>query len=276
MSHLASKLWAFFCRDLQHEVSYRVNFLFQFSGSFFFVTTWFFISRSLAAAFQPPDELPGVSYFAFVLVGFAFFQYLQSTLNSFSSKIRQEQLTGTLEAMLVTPTPAALVILGSALWDYLMTTFRVGVVLLLGAGLARGFGEQVGFQVSGLPAFFVLLALTITAFAGIGILSAAFTVWLKRGDPVNYLISALSALLGGVFFRVEALPGWLQYISRLLPITHALEAIRKALLGGAGLAEVAGEMQILLLFSVVLIPLGLVAFVFSLRQARVAGTLVQY
>ncbi|TDI13908.1 MAG: ABC transporter permease, partial [Acidobacteria bacterium] len=150
MSHLASKLWAFFCRDLQHEVSYRVNFLFQFAGSFFFVTTWFFISRSLAAAFQPPDELPGVSYFAFVLVGFAFFQYLQSTLNSFSSKIRQEQLTGTLEAMLVTPTPAALVILGSALWDYLMTTFRVGVVLLLGVALARGFGGQVGFKASGL------------------------------------------------------------------------------------------------------------------------------
>ncbi len=276
MSHLASKMWAFFRRDLQHETSYRVNFLFQFAGSFFFVTTWFFISRSLAAAFQPPDDLPGVSYFAFVLVGFAFFQYLQSTLNSFSSKIRQEQLTGTLEAMLVTPTPAALVILGSALWDYLMTTFRVGVVLLLGVALARSFGGQVGFQVSGLPAFFVLLLLTITAFAGIGILSAAFTVWLKRGDPVNYLISSLSALLGGVFFRVDALPEWLQQISRLLPITHALEAIRRALLGGAGLAEVAGAMWILLLFSVVLIPVGLVAFLLSLRQARVAGTLVQY
>jgi ABC-2 type transport system permease protein len=276
MSGLASKLWAFFCRDLQHEVSYRVNFLFQFAGSFFFVTTWFFISRSLAGAFQPPEELPGVSYFAFVLVGFAFFQYLQSTLNSFSSKIRQEQLTGTLEAMLVTPTPPALVILGSTLWDYLMTTFRVGVVLLLGVALARGFGGEVGFQVAGLPAFFLLLALTITAFAGIGILSAAFTVWLKRGDPVNYLISALSALLGGVFFRVEAMPGWLQPISRLLPITHALEAIRKALLGGAGLAEVAGEMRILVLFSVVLIPAGLVAFIVSLRRARVAGTLVQY
>lgn len=271
-----SKLWAFFYRDLLHEISYRTHFLLQTVGSFFFVTMWFFISRFVAGAFRPPDDLPGVSYFAFVLVGFAFFQYLQATLNSFSSKIRREQLTGTLEAMLVTPTPSSLVILGSTVWDYLMTTFRVMVILALGAVLARASGEEIGLQASGLPAFFVLLLLTIIAFAGIGILSAAFTIWLKRGDPVNYLISAGSALLGGVFFQVEVMPMWLQQIARLLPITPALRAIRRALLTGAGISDVAGEIQVLALFAAVLVPLGLLAFALSLRQARVAGTLVQY
>jgi ABC-2 type transport system permease protein len=122
----------------------------------------------------------------------------------------------------------------------------------------------------------MLLVLTIAAFAGIGILSAAFTLWLKRGDPVNYLISALSALLGGVFFRVEVMPVWLQHLSRLLPITHSLSAIRRALLAGAGVGEVAGEARLLILFAVILIPVGLGAFTLALRQARVEGTLVQY
>ena len=60
MSGLIAKLWAFFYRDLLHEVSYRVNFLFQLTGSFFFVTTWFFISRFVAGAFQPPADLLAV------------------------------------------------------------------------------------------------------------------------------------------------------------------------------------------------------------------------
>jgi ABC-2 type transport system permease protein len=276
MSGLIAKLWAFFYRDLLHEVSYRVNFLFQLTGSFFFVTTWFFISRFVAGAFQPPPDLPGVSYFSFVLVGFAFFQYLQSTLASFSTKIRREQLTGTLEAMLVTPTRPSLVILGSTLWDYLMTTFRVVTILALGVLLARFFGEEVGLQVAGLPAFLLLMVLTMAAFAGVGILSAAFTLWLKRGDPVNYLISALSALLGGVFFRVEVMPTWVQHVAQFLPITHALRALRLALLTGAGPGAVMGEMQALAAFAVVLIPLGLGAFALALRQARIEGTLVQY
>ena len=276
MNRLLSKLWAFFYRDFLDEVSYRTSFLLQFGGSFLFVTTWFFIARWVAKSFEAPPGLPGVTYFAFVLVGFAFYQYLQATLTSFSAKIRREQLTGTLEAMLVTPTRASLVILGSTIWDFLMTTFRVAVILGIGSLLAWGFGERVGMRASGIPAFLLLLALTVAAFSGLGILSAAFTLWLKRGDPVNYLITAASAALGGVFFRVEVMPEWLQWVSRLLPITHALRGIRRALLAGAGIGEVAGDLRILLLFALILVPLGLGAFALALRRARVEGSLVHY
>lgn len=276
MRRLAAKVWAFFYRDFLNEVSYRTSFILQIGGSFFFVTTWFFISRFVARAFEPPADLPGVNYFAFVLVGYAFYQYLQATLTSFSAKIRREQLTGTLEAMLVTPTPASLVILGSTVWDFLMTTFRVAMILGIGSVLAWGSGGEVGFQAAGIPAFLVLLLLTVTSFSGIGILSAAFTIWLKRGDPVNYVITAASALLGGVFFQVEVMPGWLQRLAAFLPITHALRGIRRALLAGAGFREVATEIQVLVLFAAVLVPLGLGAFALALRRARVEGSLVQY
>ena len=276
MSRLLSKMWAFFYRDFLNEVSYRLSFLLQVGGSFLFVTTWFFVARFVARAFDAPEDLPGVSYFAFVLVGFAFYQYLSATLNSFSAKIRREQLTGTLEAMLVTPTPASLVILGSTVWDFLMTTFRVAVVLATGSLLAWGFGESVGLHAEGIPAFLLLLVLTVISFSGIGILSAAFTIWLKRGDPINYLITAGSGLLGGVFFQVEVLPGWLQNIAEFLPITHSLRGIRRALLAGAGIGEVAGSLQALTLFGLVLVPLGLGAFALALRRARVEGSLVQY
>ena len=276
MKGVISKLWGFLCRDFLNELSYRTSFLLQITGSCLFVTTWFFISRFVARAFEAPADLPGVSYFAFVLVGFAFYQYLNATLTSFSAKIRREQLTGTLEAMLVTPTPASLVILGSTAWDFLMTTFRVAVVLGMGSLLAWSSGAEIGLKAAGLPAFLLLLALTVVSFTGIGILSASFTIWLKRGDPVNYVITSASALLGGVFFQVEVMPDWLQRLAVLLPITHALRGIRRALLAGAGIADVAGEVQTLILFALALVPLGLAAFALALRRARVEGSLVQY
>ena len=276
MTRLLTKIWAFFYRDFLDEVSYRTSFLLQVAGALGYVGTWFFISRWVAKVFESPPELPGVGYFPFVLVGYAFYQYLQSTLQTFSAKIRREQLTGTLEAMLVTPTRASLVILGSSAWDFVMTTFRVAMILAIGTLLAWGFGERIGFRAEGIPAFLLLLALTVTAFSGIGILSAAFTIWLKRGDPVNYVITAASALLGGVFFQVDVMPAWLQSVAAFLPITHALRGIRRALLAGAGIGEVTGDLQILALFAAALVPLGMGAFTLALRRARVEGSLVQY
>ena len=48
------------------------------------------------------------------------------------------------------------------------------------------------------------------------------------------------------------------------------------LLAGAGLGDVVPEIRMLLLFTVVLVPVGLAAFALALRRARVEGSLVQY
>ena len=62
--------------------------------------------------------LDGIPPFDYVLVGLIFLGYFSTALLAFSAKIRSEQLLGTLEAMLVTPTPTALVIFFSASWEF--------------------------------------------------------------------------------------------------------------------------------------------------------------
>ena len=71
--------------------------------------------------------------------------------------------------------------------------------------------------------------------------SAAFTLALKRGDPLLWLSGGLSWLLGGVFFPTDMLPGGLRQAALVLPITHALEALRATLLGDATLKDVGGR-----------------------------------
>ena len=269
MSSLRTMM-AFFRKDLQEEMSYRTAFVMQLGGILLTVSLWYLIAQFL----QPPQgalpDLPGVPYFAYLLVGIAFYHYLASALGSFAAKLRGEQLTGTLEAMLMTPTPIPIIILSSALWDFFMTSVRVVLYLVLGAF----FGLHLRFD--SLLAFFIVLLLTILAFSGIGILSAAFILYLKRGDPINFLISSASALFGGVFIPTQTLPHNLGRLGKLLPITYALSGIRKSLLMGAHLRDLLPEILALLLFVVLLVPLGMAGFTLAVRKARQEGSLAQY
>jgi ABC-2 type transport system permease protein len=255
----ARQMLAFLRRDLLEELSYRTAFLMQMGGIFLTVSLWYLIARFLRPPETPLPGLPGVSYFAYLLVGIAFYHYLGSALNSFATKLRGEQVTGTLEAMLMTPTPLPVVILSSALWDFVMTSFRVVVYL----GLGAFFGLHLRFD-------------SLLAFSGIGILSAAFILYLKRGDPINFLISSASALFGGVFIPANALPNRLGELGRFLPITYALNGIRKSLLAGSKIQDLFPEIGALVAFVVLLLPLGIAGFSLAVRRAREEGSLAQY
>ena len=118
--------------------------------------------------------------------------------------------------------------------------------------------------------------MTILAFSGIGILSVSFVLYLKRGDPITWVISMMSALFGGVFFPPESTYPWVVSISHLLPITYALRAFRRALLQGSGFGTLLPDLLVLALFSAVLLPLGVLAFRLAVRRARQEGSLIQY
>ena len=104
------------------------------------------------------------------------------------------------------------------------------------------------------PAWLSLKALSRLAFRGM--LSAASTLVFKRGDPLLWLFASLSWLLGGVFFPVSLLPRMLQWMSALLPIRYALNALRATLLSGASFGDVQGDLSVLVAIAVLGIPLS--------------------
>jgi ABC-2 type transport system permease protein len=161
--------------------------------------------------------------------------------------------------------------LSSSLYAFVSTTLRLGVYLLLGLFL---FGMSLGSANWGAVA--LLLVLSVAAFSVFGVLSACFLLLFKRGDPVSWLLVGASGVVGGVFYPVSALPPWLGKLAQVLPITHSLEAVRRALLAGEGLSQLWREALILLLFAGVGLPLALAVFRWSVRRAKMTGTLAQY
>ena len=260
---------AFLRRDLLLQSSYRSAFVLNIVGIFFTVAIFYYLGQVFRTHLS--DRIREPDYFSFVLVGIAFYNYLGTALNSFSGSLRQAQLTGTLEPVLATPVGIPTLLLGSALYHFLYTSltalaYLAIAALFFGLDLSRANGGAV----------LVTLLLTILAFSALGILSAAFTLVWKRGDPLAFLLGSASALLGGVYFPATVLPAWLQSIAAWIPLTYALSAMRQSLIGGTPLRGVAPDLWKLALFAAVLIPLSVAAFSAALARARRDGSLAQY
>lgn len=261
---------AFLRRDIQLQLSYRFAFLLQLFGVFFSMLVFYFLSKLVGPSAAPYLADYGGSYFAFVLIGLAFSGYFGVGLQGFAGTLREAQTTGTLEAMLLTPTRLSTIVLSSSLYDYGFVTFQVLVYLVLGAAV---FGVEID---GNLPAALVILVLTIVAMTAVGIIAASFIMVLKRGDPVTWLFNSLGLLLGGVYYPVSLMPPWLQTLSRLLPITYALEAMRRALLTNASFQELMPDILALVIFSVVLVPVSLYVFRRAVHRAKVEGSLAHF
>ena len=262
---------SFLKRDFLIDISYKLKFLLQIGGIFISTLMLFFLSRLVGTGVANQMEPYGGNYFAFVLIGVAFADYLTVSLESFSGQIRNAQMMGTLEALLVTPTSVPTILFSSTLYNFSFTSVRVFLYLIIGV-----FVFGLSLHVMSLPAFFVVMVLTILAFSGIGLLSAAFIIVFKQGSPISLVMGTASALLGGVFYPVTVLPSWLKPYAYLLPITHALEAMRQVLLNGASFSVVYKEIIALSLFVIFLLPSGLFAFSCALKLARKEGSLIHY
>lgn len=262
------KVWAYMKKEFLIEMSYKFAFVFSVFGIFTGIATYFFIDRLFGQQMTPELAPFGAPYFAYVLVGNAFFTYVGTAIGGFSGRIGAEQEWGTLEVIFGTPTRLWVLILAMAIWN---TAYASVEVLLYFAVGGVGFG--VDFSRINWASLASILGLVIVAFKSIGLFEAGCMLVFKRGAVAAWAVNGLWALLGGVFFPVTVLPGWLQRISEWIPITHAIRGLQLAIYQGAPISELAHELRMLALFCIVLVPLGVLSWRWALRRARVEGSL---
>ena len=185
------------------------------SGIFFNLVTFYFLGHLVAGPTAGYLAAYGHGgYFPFVLMGLALASFQGVALTSISSAIQYGMYTGTLEAMLVTPTSLSTIIFASVLYQFVSALFSLLLYVAFGVLL---FGVSLGK--ANLLSAVVMLGLALLAQLPIGIISAGFLLVFKRGNPLTPLVGSLSSLLGGVYFPLAVLPGWLQSVV-LLPALH--------------------------------------------------------
>lgn len=262
--------WAFIRRDALIAASYRTAAVVQLLRILVAVPFFFYLSSLLGEKGAEHLARYGGSYFAFLLIGVGFLDYVGISLRSFTNSLRESQLTGTLEIIMLSPTRLWQLLLYSSLWVYLLATVRFGLYLLVGMLF------KLDLDQANVPAALVVLFLAVVALASFGIVSASVTLVIKRGEFLNTAMAMLSSFAGGVLFPVALLPGWLQVVAQFIPTTHALEGLRLALFQGYGVVELLPQILVLLAMIAVLLPIALGSFSLAMRWSRATGSLAQY
>lgn len=267
------RIWAFVVRDWRLELSYRMQFFMRVLSILILVTTFFFVSK-IFVGFADPRFTQWHDPLAAWLTGMAMLNYFMTGFSSLANAIRQEQVQGTLESVLMTPIGVPTVIVASSAWDFVQATFFSLLYLVFG-----WLFFDVHYMGNYLLAFAFLL-LTTFVLSCLGILSASFTMVFKRGDPFAIFLGAGSALFSGVFFPTQLIRDYagskVASISRVLPPTYGLDGIRRVLIEGQGFAQVRQPLISLLIFLAVLLPLSLWVFSRAVRRAKREGSLIQY
>ena len=190
---------------------------------------------------------------------------------TFDESLQDARRNGTLENLHVTQTSLPLILAGSSLYPFVLLSLRTVIYLGWGAAL---FGFPVG-DANWLGALLILAA-SVLAFSGLGILSASYLLVFKKGNPVNWAVVGLSSVVGGMMYPVSVLPAWLRYAARMSPVTYSLEGMRAAILGHASILELWPSLAALLIFAAFLLPLSVAVFSWALRRTKVTGTLTHF
>jgi ABC-2 type transport system permease protein len=265
------KLPAFMRRDFLVAWSYRMSFasdLVNLAGQ---ALVFAFIGKMIDPSDLPTFQGQEVTYLEFTAVGIALGVFIHFGLRRVSTAIRNEQLMGTLESLLVTPTRTATLQIGSVFFDLIYIPLQTAIFL---TAIALGFGLHLD-PAGILPATAVLLVF-IPFVWGLGVLSAAATLTFRRGMNAVALGAILLALGSGLYFPVELLPGWVTTAAELNPIALAVEGMRNALLGGARWPEIAPVIAKLAPLSALSLAVGIVAFKLALRREQRRGTIGLY
>ncbi len=208
---------------------------------------------------------------ASTLLGFIITYFAMDTLSNMSWSLMTEAQSGTLEQMYMSPAPSQLIVLGRSFSSLISASIQVVIMLLVMIPL---FGVTFNFTLDAL----VILAITLIGLLGFGYLMGGLTLIFKQIGPLANIIQNFVLIANGTFLPVALMPTWMASAVQLIPSTLGIVALRKVVLDGMSLSELAadGTLGILTLHSVAFFMLGWFIFAYCERIARRRGSLGQY
>src|SRR5258708_19562797 len=171
--------------------------------------------------------------------------------------------------MTTSTAPAELIIL-SSISAFAGNLVNLLIYLFAGVAVFRASIHANFFSCAAVLIFSLAIALAL------GIAAATLQVAFQKGSALLWLLGSGLWFLSGTMLPIQNLPRLLELLARALPLTYAIDGMRRALLVGQSVTAMGSTLAVLAGFSVVLLPLALAGLSLSLRRARQGGTLSFY
>jgi ABC-2 type transport system permease protein len=210
-----------------------------------------FIARGVDLSASAQNELETT-----LLVGGVIWAYLGIIFEIVTETVAWERWEGTIEYTFMAPLSRPVHLLGMGVFAIGYGVIRAG---LLFAVVAAMFG--LSLPTANFAGALLVLAVASISFLGIGVMTAVLPlISPEKGTQLGFVAQGVMLVVSGVYYPVSVLPGWMQALATISPATYALRGMRAAILDGAGLGVLWGDIWPLLLIGVVAVPLGLEIF----------------
>ena len=239
-----------------------------------FPFAYIFTTRALAGpdniALGTFAELAGtMDYAGFIAIGTTFWMWFNMMLWGFGGALRAEQMRGTMESNYLAPIPKVFLLLGGFIAETVMGLFMICISAAT-LYLVYGVRSQGSLWHLGLIA-----VLSVPSIYGIGTIFASLVLVAKETNAMIFFVRGLMTVFCGVTYPIGVLPGWMQTISRSLPLTHSISAVRHIVAGGS-LGGLVPEMRFLALSGILLLATGYAVYLAVNRRLLDSGTVGQY
>ena len=208
----------------------------------------------------------------FLLIGSMVWSYLSMIFDLLSETVSWERWEGTIEYTFMSPASRTTQLLGMGIYAIVYGMVRVVIMLI-----AISFFFDLSLDQANFAGAAGILAVCSISLVGFGMVAAVMPLLSpEKGQQVTSIVTAILLLVSGIYYSVEVLPGWLQPLSHVSPVTYALEGIRATLLDGATFGSQWHNIWPLLVMGAIFPPLGLWLFqrgeYFAKRTGRLKRT----
>ena len=221
-----------------------------------------------AAGFAQYSGTP--DFMSFIILGAVVGNFINAVFWGMGYAMKNDMDAGVMESNWLTPVPRLLILVGRSLTNLFVTAITSLGMLLVCAPI-------FGFHPTGdvLSAVLVVLPMLIGLY-GFGFAFAALVLIVREANTMVDMSSFLVQVFSGTDFPVTVLPKWLFPVALALPLTYGMDAVRGFLIKSQTLLPLAWEIVLLLVFMVVMVYLGALAFAALERRVRTLGTLGQH
>ena len=270
-----SALWAVVRREWTIFIRYPSWIIALFIWPVIFPMGYILTARALSGVdgsglttFQNTTGL--TEYVGYIAVGTMIWMWQNIVLWAVGYSLRNEQMRGTLESNWLSPTWRFAYLLGSSI-PQLVSMF----MLMLVSGLEYAFLFKVNFSGSLWLTLLVILT-AIPSVYGLGFAFASVVITAKEANAFVFLVRGIVMIFCGITYPLAILPDWMQAVSKWLPQTYIIHAVRTAALSTEGFSGVAFDLKMLALFGIFWLAVGYALFNMMERRARQTGAIGQY
>ncbi|MCC6943430.1 MAG: ABC transporter permease [Thermomicrobiales bacterium] len=205
----------------------------------------------------------------FLLIGTVLWSYLSMVFDIISETVSWERWEGTIEYTFMSPASRAAQLFGMGVYAVLYGMVRA--ILMLGA-ISLFF--ELSLENANFGGALAILALCSVSLVGFGMVAAVMPLLSpEKGQQVTYIVASVLLLISGIYYSIDVLPEWMQWLAQFSPLYYALNGIRATLLDGASFGSQWENIWPLLIMGVVFPPLGLWLFRKGEHFAKMTGRL---